>query len=67
MEDVIENICNPGYISQVHFSMPRIVVRVGPEDAYPIGYQYFHPLNIVQNILIFSFGIRWTSLNTENV
>lgn len=66
MEDVIENICNLGCILQEHFSMHYVVVSVDHEDAYSIGYQYFHPVDIVQDVLIFSFGIRWTSLGTED-
>lgn len=53
MEDIIENICNLGYILQEHFSKPCIVTSIDPEDACSIGYQYFHPVNIVWGVLIF--------------
>lgn len=46
--------------------MPCIVASVDTEDAYAIAYQYFYPVNIVQDVLIFSFGTRWTLSGTEN-
>lgn len=48
---------------QYHLSIT--VTSVDPEDACPIGYQNFHPVNTVQDVLIFSFGIQCTSLGTE--